>query len=127
MHRTASNYDQDQDEVIDTSQADQIAEGFMSQSEAQKALQDLVADAYAHEEEEIDQKDAIVEGFAEGIKLLPHQILGRKWMAEREVGKKTGGILADDMGLGKTIQTLVRIWEGMPSKKEQKDYSKTNL
>jgi hypothetical protein len=41
---------------------------------------------------------ALVEGFRDGIVLMPHQVLGRAWMKERETGKKTGGILADDMG-----------------------------
>lgn len=51
-------------------------------------------------ETEIDMEDAIVKGFKEGIKLLPHQILGRAWMRDREdvTKKRTGGILADDMG-----------------------------
>lgn len=47
---------------------------------------------------DIAAQDAIVDGFQEGIKLLPHQVIGRKWMTERESGKKAGGILADDMG-----------------------------
>ncbi|KAI0267408.1 SNF2 family N-terminal domain-containing protein [Gloeopeniophorella convolvens] len=64
---------------------------------------------------------AIVEGFREGMRLLPHQIIGRTWMAERESGKKLGGILADDMGLGKTIQTLTRIVDGRPRKSDIQD------
>ena len=44
------------------------------------------------------EEDAIVPGFREGIRLLPHQIVGRAWMKDRETGKKAGGILADDMG-----------------------------
>ncbi|KAI0080447.1 hypothetical protein K474DRAFT_1682619 [Panus rudis PR-1116 ss-1] len=92
----------------------------MTADEAQKALHDLVADVYAHEDQAIDLKDARVEGFREGITLLPHQVLGRKWMTERESGKKTGGILADDMGLGKTIQAIARIVDGRPQKGELK-------
>lgn len=51
-------------------------------------------------ETEIDMEDAVVKGFKDGIKLLPHQILGRAWMRDREdvTKKRTGGILADDMG-----------------------------
>ncbi|KAI0299413.1 SNF2 family N-terminal domain-containing protein [Multifurca ochricompacta] len=64
---------------------------------------------------------ATVEGFREGIRLLPHQVVGRSWMAERESGKKCGGILADDMGLGKTIQTLTRIVDGRPRKSDGED------
>ncbi|CAL1709544.1 unnamed protein product [Somion occarium] len=49
-------------------------------------------------------------------------------MAERESGKKSGGILADDMGLGKTIQTLTRIVEGRPKKEDLKiGYAKATL
>jgi SNF2 family DNA or RNA helicase len=49
-------------------------------------------------ETEIDMKLAKVNGFRDDILLLPHQVLGRAWMADREDGKKLGGILADDMG-----------------------------
>lgn len=54
---------------------------------------------------EIDMSQSKVEGFTEGIELLPHQILGRAWMKDREdVTKKAhGGILADDMGYGSTF------------------------
>ncbi|BGP49538.1 hypothetical protein JCM10450v2_005430 [Rhodotorula kratochvilovae] len=38
--------------------------------------------------------------------LLPHQEIGVRWLADRENGKKRGGILGDDMGLGKTIQLI---------------------
>ncbi|EJD05330.1 uncharacterized protein FOMMEDRAFT_138838 [Fomitiporia mediterranea MF3/22] len=68
---------------------------------------------------DIDMKDAVVDGFQENIKLLPHQVIGRKWMADRESGKKAGGILADDMGLGKTIQALTRILDGRPRKSDK--------
>ena len=40
-------------------------------------------------------EEPTVEGFRNGVKLLPHQIQGRAWMRERETGKKSGGILAD--------------------------------
>lgn len=71
----------------------------MSATETEKALRALVEDAVNHDDDvEIDMDEAIVEGFKEGITLLPHQVLGRAWMRERESGKKMGGILADDMG-----------------------------
>ncbi|KAL9068798.1 MAG: hypothetical protein Q9157_006391 [Trypethelium eluteriae] len=38
--------------------------------------------------------------------LMPHQLLGLKWLTKMEESKNQGGILADDMGLGKTIQAL---------------------
>ncbi|KAH9941545.1 SNF2 family N-terminal domain-containing protein [Amylocystis lapponica] len=93
----------------------------MSHDEAEKALRDLVSDVYAHGDVEVSMDDALVDGFRDGFKLLPHQVVGRHWMADRESGKKLGGILADDMGLGKTIQTITRILEGRPTKKDKKD------
>lgn len=71
--------------------------------------------------DDIDMSKSVVEGFREGIRLLPHQVIGRTWMAERETGKKHGGILADDMGLGKTIQTLTRIVDGRPRKSDAEE------
>ena len=41
-----------------------------------------------------------------GIKLLPHQVVGVKWLLEKERSVIKGGILADDMGLGKTVQII---------------------
>ncbi|KAJ2919706.1 hypothetical protein MD484_g704, partial [Candolleomyces efflorescens] len=81
--------------------------------ETEKQLRELMGNSMNQDVvDSIDlEEDAIVPGFREGIRLLPHQIVGRAWMKDRETGKKAGGILADDMGLGKTIQTLVRIVE----------------
>ncbi|KAI0058318.1 hypothetical protein BV25DRAFT_1830155 [Artomyces pyxidatus] len=97
-------------------------------AEAEKDLKDLLQQSFdgreegeEGKEEPIDMKEATVAGFREGIQLLPHQVVGRKWMAERESGKKLGGILADDMGLGKTIQTLNRIVDGRPRKSDRAD------
>ncbi|THH29503.1 hypothetical protein EUX98_g4700 [Antrodiella citrinella] len=117
------------EEVFEFRGLDQTYDPRLSQEEAQKALQDLVAEAYNGDiEEEISMEDAIVDGFREGITLLPHQVIGRKWMADRESGKKYGGLLADDMGLGKTIQTLTRIVEGLPSKADMKSgFSRATL
>ena len=70
----------------------------VSNEDADKALRDLMSDVGSSINQEIDMDEAIVPGFKDGIVLLPHQIIGRKWMAEREAGKRTGGILADDMG-----------------------------
>jgi hypothetical protein len=70
-----------------------------SAAEAEKALRQLVEDSHNdNEDDQVDMSLAIVEGFQDGITLLPHQVLGRVWMKERETGKKAGGILADDMG-----------------------------
>lgn len=87
-----------EDDEFNLDAANGIIETYMSQAEAHKALQDLVSDAYNQIDQPVSVEDAIVDGFNEGITLLPHQVLGRKWMAERESGKKSGGILADDMG-----------------------------
>ncbi|KAM5539722.1 hypothetical protein V8D89_006535 [Ganoderma adspersum] len=100
----------------------------LSQADTEKALRDLVAETYNDADVEYSIEDATVEGFRDGILLLPHQIKSRQWMAERESGKKTGGILADDMGLGKTVSTLTRIVEGRPSSKDKKaGYSGSTL
>lgn len=77
--------------------------GFMAPAEAEKQLRELMGGAMNQqldEEIEIDMSQAVVSEFKEGIELLPHQIIGRAWMRDREdVSKKrTGGILADDMG-----------------------------
>ncbi len=76
---------------------------YLSPAEAEKALRELMSGGMNQELDsniDIDISQEIVDGFKEGIKLLPHQILGRAWMRDREdlTKKRTGGILADDMG-----------------------------
>lgn len=53
--------------------------------------------------------DGIVHGL--NVKLLPHQIVGVRFMYRRESKKirHKGGFLCDDMGLGKTIQAIALI------------------
>lgn len=85
-------------EALDFRDVDRTAEQYMSPAEAEKALRELMTDVRNDKQEEIDMSESIVPGFRDGIVLLPHQIIGRKWMAERESGKRSGGILADDMG-----------------------------
>ncbi|KAF7295554.1 hypothetical protein MIND_01095400 [Mycena indigotica] len=96
---------------------------MLSAKDADQALRDLMSGSYNDEETEFDEEDAIVPAFKDGIKLMPHQIQSRAWMREREdpAAKRFGGILADDMGLGKTIQTLTRIVEGRPKKRDKED------
>ena len=117
---------------------------FMSAGEAEKALRDLMAGGMNQEldvDVEIDMSQATVDAFKEGITLLPHQVLGRAWMKDREdlTRKRTGGILADDMGylnlvlafmwklliyfnsLGKTIQTLTRIVDNRAKRSDRDD------
>ncbi|KAH7882695.1 SNF2 family N-terminal domain-containing protein [Phlebopus sp. FC_14] len=53
------------------------------------------------------------------IRLLPHQLIGVRWMVEQE--KKSphkGGILADEMGLGKTIQMIATMAANLPKGKD---------
>jgi hypothetical protein len=73
---------------------------FFTTEETEKQLRELMGNSMNQDvAASIDlEEDAIVPGFREGIKLLPHQIVGRAWMKDRETGKKAGGILADDMG-----------------------------
>ncbi|KAG5637212.1 hypothetical protein H0H81_005375 [Sphagnurus paluster] len=95
---------------------------YISPADAEKALRDLMSGGMNDDvEAEINMEEATVKGFREDIKLLPHQIIGRTWMRDREdlTKKRMGGILADDMGLGKTIQTLTRIVEGRARKSDQ--------
>ncbi|KAH0578535.1 hypothetical protein H2248_003684 [Termitomyces sp. 'cryptogamus'] len=97
---------------------------YISPAEAEKAIRELMSGGMGQElETEINMDDAIVKGFRQDIKLLPHQVIGRAWMKEREdpSKKRFGGILADDMGLGKTIQTLTRIVEGRARKSDRDD------
>lgn len=95
---------------------------YISPADAEKALRDLMSGGM-NDETEVNMANATVKGFKVDIKLLPHQIIGRAWMRDREdtTKKKMGGILADDMGLGKTIQTLTRIVEGRARKSDRAD------
>ena len=93
----SSSYD-DQEERIDIPIIVDGDDRNLSQADTEKALRDLVAETYNDGDVEYSIEDATVDGFRDGFLLLPHQIKSRTWMAERESGKKTGGILADDMG-----------------------------
>jgi len=76
-----------------------LSDPRMSSTETEKALRALVEDSInSTDDVEVDMEESVVKGFQEGVVLLPHQVLGRVWMRERESGKKRGGILADDMG-----------------------------
>jgi hypothetical protein len=74
---------------------------YISPADAEKALRDLMSGGMNQDvATEINMEEAVVKGFKEGTVLLPHQVLGRSWMRDREdtTKKRTGGILADDMG-----------------------------
>lgn len=75
-----------------------LREPFKTAEQTEKELQELVSQTFAETETEIDLTMNVVKGFRDNIRLLPHQVVGRAWMAERESAKKLGGILADDMG-----------------------------
>ncbi|KAJ4489981.1 SNF2 family DNA-dependent ATPase [Lentinula aciculospora] len=103
---------------------DEVEQRHISPADAEKALRDLMGGAMNQDVDvEISPDDATVKGFNQDFKLLNHQVIGRKWMRDRENPqlKRMGGILADDMGLGKTIQTLTRIVEGRPRKSDKED------
>ncbi|KAJ6531254.1 SNF2 family N-terminal domain-containing protein [Mycena capillaripes] len=124
QQRQQQEDDGDEDILVPDFAADPYGGDMLSPAQAESALRDLMAsDSNADTTTEINPEDAIVPGFREGIVLMPHQILGRAWMRDREdvAKKRAGGILADDMGLGKTIQTLTRIVEGRPRKRDKED------
>lgn len=57
-----------------------------------------------------DGEDAL-DGFAESVRLMPHQVRGVRWMRGRETGRKYGGILADVSGRSGThVNSACRIW-----------------
>lgn len=90
-----------EDEVFDMRIADNEYEVPMTAADTEKAIRDLVSGAFGETEVEVsldDDADAVVPGLDPQFRLLPHQVVSRKWMADRESGKKNGGILADDMG-----------------------------
>ncbi|KAJ7286231.1 SNF2 family DNA-dependent ATPase [Mycena rebaudengoi] len=125
MHPKADAEDDDDEDILVPEFApDPYGADTMSTAQAESALRDLMAsDSNADDTVAVDMADAVVPGFRENIRLMPHQVLGRQWMRDREdvTKKRAGGILADDMGLGKTIQTLTRIVEGRPRKKDKED------
>ncbi|KAI0055798.1 hypothetical protein BV25DRAFT_1921532 [Artomyces pyxidatus] len=56
------------------------------------------------------EDNAVVVGFRDGSRLMPHQVTGRLWMRRQEAAKgRMGGILADAQGLGKTVAMLALI------------------
>ena len=85
-------------ETFDNIEQGYIYDPLTSSADAEKALKDLLSQSMNEITQDIDMKLAVVDGFREDVRLLPHQVVGRIWMKERESGKKLGGILADDMG-----------------------------
>ncbi|CDO69944.1 hypothetical protein BN946_scf184836.g18 [Trametes cinnabarina] len=59
------------------------------------------------------------------VRLLPHQIIGVKWMVDQERNTPhRGGILADEMGLGKTVQMIATMVINQP---DEEDKNRTTL
>lgn len=66
------------------------------QGDPEAQMRELLADAVGDGEDDAgDDGDDQVEGFADGMRLMPHQVRGTRWMRDRETGRKYGGILAD--------------------------------
>lgn len=85
-------------EDFDLNQAKLTAEDFERfHGDPEEQMRELLAGAVG--EGEGDDEDGAgadtVEGFADGMHPMPHQIRGVRWMRERETGRKYGGILAD--------------------------------
>ncbi|OSD03838.1 hypothetical protein PYCCODRAFT_205289 [Trametes coccinea BRFM310] len=54
------------------------------------------------------------------VRLLPHQVIGVKWMVDQErVTPHKGGILADEMGLGKTVQMIATMVINQPTDEDK--------
>ncbi|KAJ7074069.1 SNF2 family N-terminal domain-containing protein [Mycena amicta] len=118
------NDDGDEHIVVPEFAPDPYGADTLTSKDAEQALRDLMSGSYNNDDDaQIDPEDAIVPGFKDGITLMPHQVQSRAWMSDREdpSAKRHGGILADDMGLGKTIQTLTRVVEGRPRKRDRED------
>lgn len=86
-------------ENFDLNQAKFSAEDFERfHGDPEEQMRDLLAGAVGEgedEEEKDDEGADTIDGFADGMRLMPHQVRGVRWMRERETGRKYGGILAD--------------------------------
>lgn len=65
------------------------------EGDAEAHMRELLSAAVGEVDEDIKDGEDAVEGFADAVRLMPHQIRGVKWMRGRESGRKFGGILAD--------------------------------
>ncbi|KAI0342316.1 hypothetical protein BDW22DRAFT_1395176 [Trametopsis cervina] len=55
------------------------------------------------------------------VALMPHQVIGVAWMADKEQRSSfRGGVLADEMGLGKTVQMIAVMAKNRPTNPARK-------
>jgi hypothetical protein len=68
----------------------------VSADQAEADMRELLSGAIGDgEDDQGEQGSNLVDGFAEGMSLMPHQVRGVAWMGKRETGRSRGGILAD--------------------------------
>ena len=68
----------------------------VSADQAEADMRELLSGAIGDgEDDQGEQGSNLVNGFAEGMSLMPHQVRGVAWMGKRETGRSRGGILAD--------------------------------
>jgi hypothetical protein len=65
------------------------------EGDSEKHMRELLSGAIGEVEVDVKDGDDVVEGFSESVRLMPHQVMGVKWMRGREKNRKYGGILAD--------------------------------
>lgn len=91
-------------EKFDLDTAPITAEDYVRhQGDADDHMRELLSGAIGDAEgemgdEAVKEGEDIIEGFAKGVRLMPHQVRGVRWMRGRESGRKYGGILADVSG-----------------------------
>lgn len=94
--RKADDDEEDGGEEFDLGEAQFTAKDFeLCSGDPEEQMRELLAGAVGDGEEGEVEGDETVEGFADNIKLMPHQVRGVRWMRERETGRRNGGILAD--------------------------------
>jgi SNF2 family DNA or RNA helicase len=123
-------------EVFDLDANVTIADSQFFDRDAEKHMRELLSGAIGEGEDDEAEEAVEINGLAEGVTLMPHQIRGVRWLKKREAARNFGGILADvsdrsvlgasdlltiqDMGLGKTVQMIARICERKANAVEQK-------